>query len=230
MTDRFSHTFGRRSIYCIILYSKSSRMSSFSIWFSMHDTDKSNASSFQGSPIVDFRLWWMEEIYSEIVPHSSTERKNAHSRSPGRESATVQVRHLWLPCQIFRNFREYEGFFGHYFIWCLLQNFGGSTLMRGNLGKLHEVFEVQMSSQHPCVLDLSRCADFGIIDGWNGIDDGGNQSELRCVSVHDRSGLDWEGTLPSWMVGIWAFGRIITSGWHFFVFAANPIAPNLVAI
>ncbi|GMT35427.1 hypothetical protein PFISCL1PPCAC_26724, partial [Pristionchus fissidentatus] len=43
-------------------------------------------------------------------------------------------------------YKEFDGFFGHFFVWCLLQNFGGNTQMRGNLGKLHENYRTAVDS------------------------------------------------------------------------------------
>ncbi|KAF8353621.1 hypothetical protein PRIPAC_95244 [Pristionchus pacificus] len=44
-------------------------------------------------------------------------------------------------------YKEFEGFYGHHFVWCLLQNFGGNTQMRGNLGKLHENYRSALASE-----------------------------------------------------------------------------------
>ncbi|GMR61428.1 hypothetical protein PMAYCL1PPCAC_31623, partial [Pristionchus mayeri] len=44
-------------------------------------------------------------------------------------------------------FKEFDSFYGHNFVWCLLQNFGGNTQMRGNLGRLHENYRSALSTE-----------------------------------------------------------------------------------
>ncbi|GMS94721.1 hypothetical protein PENTCL1PPCAC_16897, partial [Pristionchus entomophagus] len=48
-------------------------------------------------------------------------------------------------------YKEFENFYGHYFVWCLLQNFGGNTQMRGNLGKLHQNYRSALASEDSLV-------------------------------------------------------------------------------
>ncbi|GMT35430.1 hypothetical protein PFISCL1PPCAC_26727, partial [Pristionchus fissidentatus] len=72
-------------------------------------------------------------------------------KKPAVESFLTQVpvgRMIILDLQAEKRplYKEFDGFFGHYFVWCLLQNFGGNTLMRGNLGKLHENYRTALES------------------------------------------------------------------------------------
>ncbi|GMT07027.1 hypothetical protein PENTCL1PPCAC_29201, partial [Pristionchus entomophagus] len=48
-------------------------------------------------------------------------------------------------------YKEFDNFYGHYFVWCLLQNFGGNTQIRGNLGKLHENYRSALASEDSMV-------------------------------------------------------------------------------
>ncbi|GMS97149.1 hypothetical protein PENTCL1PPCAC_19324, partial [Pristionchus entomophagus] len=48
-------------------------------------------------------------------------------------------------------YKELDSFYGHYFVWCLLQNFGGNTQMRGNLDNLHKNYRSAISTEDSMV-------------------------------------------------------------------------------
>uniref|UniRef100_A0A1I7XPG7 Alpha-N-acetylglucosaminidase n=1 Tax=Heterorhabditis bacteriophora TaxID=37862 RepID=A0A1I7XPG7_HETBA len=49
---------------------------------------------------------------------------------------------LWL---------EFNSFFGHSFVWCMLHNFGGTTEMRGNIKHLNKAYQLALSSSNTFV-------------------------------------------------------------------------------